>query len=117
MTPAGLYRIHYQDSASTPPYGFPPILADGKGIDVEILCVGSWNQVQRYPDALLKVSRPRLVVLGHWEDFFGNDPERPQTIRLLDEQGMVERTRAALPDGTPVVMPVPLSEVALPAAD
>lgn len=111
-----VYRIHYQDSASSPPYGFPPILADGKAIDVEILCVGSWNQVQHYPDALLKVSRPRLVVLGHWEDFFGNDPQKPQTIRLLDEQGMVKRTRAALPTGTPVVMPVPLSEVALPAA-
>lgn len=109
-----IYRIHYQDSASRAPYGIPPLLGDNKGIDVVILCVGSWENVPPYPDDLLRVTRPRVVVMGHWEDFFGNDPANPQTIPLTDEPAMVRAVLRVVPTGTPVLMPTPFSEVEMP---
>jgi len=109
-----VYRIHYQDSAAQPPYGFPPLLSDGKGIDVEILCAGSWDQVSQYPGSLLNVTKPRLVIVGHWENFFGNDPLQPQTIPGQSPVGMLDAITKSAPQAR-VVVPAPLSEVALPA--
>jgi hypothetical protein len=56
-------------------------------------------------------------VRGHWEDFFGNDPHHPQSIRLLDEQGMVKKTRDNLPADATLFMPVPFAEIPLPTPD
>ncbi len=106
------YRIHYQDSASNPPYGFPPILSDGKRVDLEIICAASTDQVTLYPEALLKVTQPRKLVVGHWEDFFGNDPYAPQLLRAQKaEISLFERMKVLYPD---VVVPYPLTEVSLP---
>ncbi|WP_160109451.1 hypothetical protein [Pseudomonas izuensis] len=105
-----VYRIHYQDSAADPPWGFPPVIADGKGYDVEILCAASWDEVSYYPTGLLRVTRPRRVVIGHWENFFGNDLDKPaRTIPLQDYRGLVKRL-----EGYDYVVPEPFSEVALP---
>ena len=107
-----IYRIHYQDSASNPPYGFPPILPDNKGVDVEIICGASTDQVELYPEALLKITKPRKLLIGHWEDFFGNDPHHPQLLRA--QKGLTplfDRLKLQYPD---VVAPYPLTDVALP---
>ena len=109
-----VYRIHYQDSASTPPQGLPPVLNDGKRVDVAVLCVGSWQQVPAYPQVLLKRLQPRLAILGHWEDFFGNDPRQPQGLRLQDIRGMVAATRANLPADGEFKLPVPFAQIPLP---
>lgn len=107
-----VYRIHYQDSASNPPYGFPPILPDNKRVDVEIICAASTDQVELYPEALLKITQPRKLLIGHWEDFFGNDPHDPQLLRAQKgEIPLFERLKTHYAD---VVAPYPLTDVALP---
>lgn len=111
-----VYRIHYQDSASNPPYGFPPILQDGKSIDVAIICAASTDEVQLYPDALLDLIKPRLLLIGHWEDFFDNVPTRPQLLRGQKENALLDRLKTNYPD-IKQVMPYPLSDVALPAPE
>ncbi|MGE8145379.1 MBL fold metallo-hydrolase [Pseudomonas frederiksbergensis] len=111
-----VYRIHYQDSASNPPMGFPPISIDTKRVDVEILAAASWSQVNQYPSALLKVTRPRLLALGHWEDFFGNDPYKPEVSRLQKEPALIKTICETNPQ-LPVVMPYPLTDVPFPAPD
>jgi len=111
-----VYRIHYQDSAAQPPFGLPPLLTDSKPFDVEILCAGDWDQVAAYPGALLRVTQPRLVLVGHWENFFGNNLEVPaRTIPGQNPVPMIERIKTAVPTAR-VVIPEPLSEVALPPA-
>ncbi|MFJ3485943.1 MBL fold metallo-hydrolase [Pseudomonas sp. NPDC090202] len=106
-----VYRIHYQDSAAEPPWGFPPLMADGRGYDVEILCAASWDKVSYYPTGLLRVTRPRMVLLGHWENFFGNDLDKPaRTIPLQRYRGLVEKLA-----GYDAHVPEPFSEVQLPA--
>lgn len=119
LGPDGLpvYRIHFQDSAARPPFGFPPVLADRKGFDLEILCAASWNQVDYYPGGLLRVTRPRLVVLGHWENFFGNDPgQHARTIPLLRYDGLIENIRRA-GYGSRYKVLEPLTEIALPGVE
>lgn len=113
-----VYRLHYQDSAAPAPYGFPPALADGKGIDVEILCVGSWSEVDGYPLRLLQLTQPRMVLLGHWENFFGNDPaSRRQTmIPLLNGKPMERIVRLTVGPDVPVLLPAPFAFIALPPA-
>jgi hypothetical protein len=111
-----VYRIHYQDSASSPPMGFPPITIDDKRVDVEIVAAASWSQVHQYPTALLKVTKPRLLVLGHWEDFFGNDPYQPEVSSLQKEPELIKKICKANPR-LPVVMPYPLRDVPLPPPD
>ncbi|MDD2050250.1 MBL fold metallo-hydrolase [Pseudomonas putida] len=109
------YRIHYQDSSSDAPYGFPPDLGDGRGIDVAILPVASWIQVKRYPQALIELTQPRLVVLCHWEDFFGGDPQDPKVLRgEKDVHALYRIVRTALPKASQIVVPRPFSEIALP---
>ena len=115
-----VYRIHYQDSASSAPYGIPPDLGDNQRVDIEILPVASWSQVhgKGYPQALLELTQPRLVILAHWEDFFGGNPDDPKILRAeKDEPGMVNITKEKVPKGSVVVMPKPFSEIALPAIE
>lgn len=107
------YRIHYQDSASDAPYGFPPVLKDDKPVDVEILPVASFQNASHYPEGLLTLTQPRLVVLVHWEDFVGGTPDNPKILRQQKDVGsFIERVQRAAPNAR-VVMPRPLSEVAL----
>lgn len=109
-----VYRIHYQDSASNPPYGFPPLMPDGKPVDVAIMCAASTDQVTSYPDALLRYLQPRLLLIGHWEDFFGNNLNKPpQLLRGQNEGEMLTRISQAFPK-LRKFMPYPLTEVALP---
>jgi L-ascorbate metabolism protein UlaG (beta-lactamase superfamily) len=113
-----VYRIHYQDSASSAPYGFPPELDDGKPVDIEILPVASFQNADDYPQTLLALTQPRLVVLVHWEDFVGGTPDEPKILRQQkDEMLLVDRVKKLVAKETTVVVPHPLSEVALPAAD
>lgn len=110
-----VYRIHYQDAASSPPLGLPPQLPDSKRVDVAVLCVGAWNQAAAYPRVLLQRLQPRLAVLGHWEDFFGNDPHQPQGLRLQNIRAMVALTREHLPTDGQHKLPVPFAYLPLPA--
>ncbi|WP_449432616.1 MBL fold metallo-hydrolase [Pseudomonas putida] len=112
-----VYRIHYQDSASSAPYGFAPALEDNKPVDVEILPVASFDKADHYPQALLALTQPRLVVLVHWEDFVGGTPDQPKILRLQKgELQLLKRVQQQVGKQTPVVIPHPLSEVALPRA-
>lgn len=109
-----VYRIHYLDSASSPPYGMPPVRKNDKRVDVQILAVSSWRNVHNYPVVLLKTIRPRLVVLGHWENFIGTDPSHAEPMPLQGVEEMVELTLKNVPPGTSVKMPLPLTDIPLP---
>ncbi|MBV4458953.1 hypothetical protein KVG96_13410 [Pseudomonas sp. COR58] len=112
-----VYRIHYQDSAATPPFGYMPALADGKGVDVEILCASSWKQVRHYPQRVLERHRPRMVLIGHWENFFGSDPREPRLLAGQDVRSMIRVVQTTVGPQVPVVLPAPLSEVRFPAPE
>jgi len=93
-----LLRLHYRDSASTPPLGQPPpqLLAE-RPADVAILCAASFEEVQHYPEATVRSLGARYAIAGHWEDFFGAPESPPQPISILDLAHFERRLRSALP--------------------
>lgn len=100
------YRVYYQDSASQQPAGLVPDIADGKAIDIAILCPASFAQVDDYPESVMASTEARHFILGHWEDFFSNDPAGKQRfVRATSQDDFMERFRAALPATSSWAMP------------
>ncbi len=103
------FRIHYQDSASNAPLGYPPTLQgdDRRSVDVAIVCAASFSQVQGYPEGILRAVDARYVVMGHWEDFFISQEKPPRPVPMTDVAEFVARTERALPDHARSVLPKP----------
>lgn len=100
------HRIFYQDAASQAPLGLVPALNDGKDFDIAILCPASFDQVDDYPESIVKNTQAKEYILGHWEDFFANDLGGEQRfIRLTDQEDFVERLEAVMPEGSEWVLP------------
>lgn len=88
-------RVYYQDTAANSPYGIPDRKTlDEKPIDVAILCVASFHEVEDHPEALIAL-QPAHLLLGHWEDFFhpADAPERP--VRFTDVDAFIDRVKKA----------------------
>lgn len=112
------YRIQYQDSAASAPCGILPTPPDATPVDVLVLGVGSWRHARHYPQRVLAATRPRMVLLGHWENFLGNDPDAPEPMKgqeVAEMQATVEDlARQQTPPAT-VYLPSPFTRMALPA--
>jgi hypothetical protein len=110
-----VYRIHYQDAASTPPEGFPPPLPalDGIPIDLAILCAPGYEEVENYPEGILARLEPRHVIVGHWEDFFHPRDESLRAVPGTDLVEFLQRMEAALPDRGRWSMPEPGTVIAV----
>jgi hypothetical protein len=107
------FRVHYQDAASTAPLGFPPPLAqpqDARRVDLAIVCMPGFDQVKKYPEAIVKRLNPRFVVIIHWENFFEllpDDPKQLRTVPTEDAQGFLARLQAVLPEDASFTLPAP----------
>jgi hypothetical protein len=106
------FRVHYQDAAANPPFGFPPLFSgtpDERRIDVAILCMPGFNQVKEYPEAIIERTNARAALLIHWEDFFAplpDDLRDLRTVPTLNAQEFLRRLKPALKDA-PFKMPAP----------
>ena len=109
-----IYRIHYQDAASNSPDGLMPVMADTKTVDMAILCVAAFHQVDDYPEAILQQTQPKTIVLGHWEDFFDNNSFDNQNksvrgVRMTNIDDFIQRVEAVKMDDATAVLPAPFS--------
>jgi L-ascorbate metabolism protein UlaG (beta-lactamase superfamily) len=97
------FRIHYQDAASRPPRGFAPeeILQHPPAVDLAILCTGAYTESRGYPDDLLRTLNPRHVLLGHWENFFGNACRGEQRVLFTMGTGRVQRLIQRVEENAP----------------
>jgi L-ascorbate metabolism protein UlaG (beta-lactamase superfamily) len=119
-----VFRVHYQDAASTYPLGAVPEAAkEGyPRVDLAITTVGAYQSAGRfYPGLLLKNAQPRYIVLGHWEDFFdnqqcdGTDAE-PKVVRLADIREFISRVERHKPADAQCVLPNPYTTMYLPTS-
>jgi len=109
-----IYRIHYQDAASNSPDGLMPVMADNKAVDMTILCVAAFHQVDDYPEAILQQTQPKTIVLGHWEDFFDNNSVDNQSktlkgVRMTNIDDFMLRVEAVKTDDATALLPAPFT--------
>lgn len=100
-----IYRIYYQDAPTNAPVGnvHPDVLAE-KRVDVALLCVGNYDQVNDHPSEIIAAMNPRYVVSGHWENFFKKQDEGFEDIPFLD----VDAYRTRLTDAMPATGEAPV---------
>lgn len=107
-----IYRIHYQDAASNSPDGLMPAMDDTKVVDMAILCVAAFHQVDDYPEAILQQTKPSTIVLGHWEDFFDNnsvdDSKSIKGVRMTNIDDFIQRVDIVKKEAAKVVLPLPV---------
>lgn len=64
--------------------GFPPeCLLQEKSVDLLIICGANYNLAKNYPLPLLEYLQPRILFVGHWENFFKpipNSAKKPKTV-------------------------------------
>ncbi|CAM2795748.1 MBL fold metallo-hydrolase [Moritella viscosa] len=109
-----IYRIHYQDAASNSPDGLMPVINDTKAVDMAILCVAAFHQVDDYPEAILQQTQPKTIVLGHWEDFFDNNSFNNQNksvegVRMTNIDDFIQRVNVVKVNDARLILPVPFS--------
>jgi L-ascorbate metabolism protein UlaG (beta-lactamase superfamily) len=110
------FRIYVQDAASRPGTGILPVFEgrDAAKVDVAILCVAGFDQVDGNPEHILANVQPRNVVGGHWEDFFARSfkdrPLRPAFGTSL--KNFHRRARAVT--SRPIYLPEPGAKLYLP---
>jgi hypothetical protein len=118
-----VFRVYYQDSGTDADVGFPwgpdgP--GDDRPVDVALLCLGGdFRHLTLHPEAIIARTRPRYVLLGHWENFFVTQDEicrtdRVEEIPLQDTAAFVRRATAAmkmaqLPGGP--ILPCPTASI------
>ncbi|PVZ70392.1 MBL fold metallo-hydrolase [Pelagibaculum spongiae] len=105
------YRVHFQDAASTPPLGFVPNLPQSqqKRVDAAIHCVAAYDQVDDYPNLLVQKMQPKISILAHWEDFFGNQPDgEQQGVRLTSIEGFIGELESVQAKDAKWIMPKPM---------
>ena len=94
-----VFRLLYQDAAAKatdvllPP--LPP--GDARPVDVAIICAGNFEKVDDYPTLLNGALHPRVVIVGHWENFF-NPANAPLTpIPFTNTETLAKRLDLSAP--------------------
>jgi hypothetical protein len=88
------FRVYYQDTATPPEYGYVPDDlvngVNGKKVDVALLCAAGFDWVRDNPAGIMKNTRPRYAIYGHWETFFKPLTERPlESLPYFDYSKLV----------------------------
>lgn len=110
------FRIYYQDAATRPGTGIVPVFEgrDAARVDVAILCVAAFDQVDGNPEHILTNVQPRTIVGGHWEDFFfhayKDRPVRPAFGTSLES--FYRRARAV--SSSKIYLPEPGQKLSIP---
>jgi len=103
-----IFRIYFEDAPSEPPLGFPStrLLAAG-AVDLAILCAATSSNVKAAPDSLLRILKPRGVMITHWESFFRPALRPKRLSRATDMHSFVRSLRRSLQVPAGWVMPLP----------
>lgn len=108
-----VFRVHYQDAASNYPLGaIPDSLADKeRQVDLAILCVAAFNQVKGYPEGIIKQTRAKNLILGHWEDFFRGQERPVKILRGLNMNKFLNRLDAVRASDSQRYIPLPFTQM------
>ena len=108
-----IFRIHFQDAASNSLVSLPHLdLIKDKAVDLSIMCVASFNNVNAYPQDILLALKPKYAILAHWEDFFIDysinlDPKTARPVTLTDPCDFIEIVKNTAIPNLDWKMPLP----------
>ena len=71
------FRLYYQDAPTDEPTGYPfgdHAPTDNRRIDAALIVAGDSERQINHPRGIVSRTKPRFLVVGHWENFF-----EPQT--------------------------------------
>lgn len=111
----GGYTVYFQSSAGNEPYGhITEQQRDEVGeIDVAILCVASFENVESYPEHLIEFYHPKHLVLIHWDRFWHpRNTQEPDLLPGLDMNQFISRAKDAAGD-YPLQISMPMPGVTL----
>ncbi|MGH9319242.1 MAG: hypothetical protein ACRD3V_05050, partial [Vicinamibacteria bacterium] len=110
-----LFRVYYQDAPTEPTIGeVAPELLEERGVDLAILCVGTFFNVPD-PAHIVRNTRPRHILLGHWENFFEPQRDNPKAIPFANVKKVLQVVREAAGPETEVILPNPQAVFRFPS--
>ena len=95
-----VFRVLYQDAAAQPMDVLLPLfpIADQRRVDVAIICAGNFEKVPDYPTLLAGALHPRVILVGHWENFFRSMDAPLAPVPFTKTTRLAERLDLAAPD-------------------
>jgi len=87
------FTVFFAGAASTPPRGLPTTSV--APVDVAILCVPGWRNVQGYPAEFIRQLRPRYILLTHFDDFFEESETESEVVLTADLEGFIDEAQRA----------------------
>lgn len=87
------FTVFINDAATDGTVGIPDDLP--QGVDVAILCVPGWRNVDDYPVEAIRRLRPRVIVLSHLNNFLQEGWAKRELVATADLKGFLERARSA----------------------
>ncbi len=93
------FRVLYQDAAANPmDVLLPPLPAgDARPVDVAIICAGNFEKADDYPTLLNGAVHPRVVIVGHWENFFSPADASLAPIPFTNTETLARRLNLSAP--------------------
>jgi hypothetical protein len=116
------FRLYYQDAGTSEPFGFPfgdNAPTDSRPIDVTLVSAGDEENMTNHPEGIIAATKPRFVVVGHWESFFEPQTDTCRTnivdaIPRFDVKSVMNKAAAGLKaerlPGKPI-LPCPTASV------
>lgn len=87
------FTVFFAGAATDGTVGIPDDLP--RGVDVAILCVPGWRNVDDYPVEVIRRLRPRVVVLTHLNNFLQDGWKKREVVATADLPAFLDRARAA----------------------
>jgi len=111
------FRVYYQDSPTTPPFGYPDRPKSSSTYDLAILCMGGATEYKAFPRDIVGYLAPTYVMGIHWENFFRPRPlpspggtnvtEKIDYAPGVNEGRFLSAVRAVQPAGGRAIVPCP----------
>ncbi len=93
-----VYTLFYQDGVVSGELGLPTV--EHRPIDLLLLTVPGWTQVEDYPKPSLERFRPKEIILSHWDEFLQEPEEGLQILRNCNLDGFLVRTQEILEENS-----------------
>ncbi len=87
------FTVFVADAATDATIGIPDDLP--RGVDVAILCVPSWKNVEDYPAEVIRRLRPRVILLSHLDNFLQNGWEKRELVASSHLPEFLAKARSA----------------------